>query len=634
MKMRYRRLQFASKGSVSQAAGLQSGHMKGQSPLRFALNRVLGRKLELAAAFAWAIAFVIIPMQVPVLTGALVNGALGKSASLYGIVTAGGQSLVQASVIGLILVAAAYGISGFFRTTSTARLSRHFLSDLRNDMMRKAEHLSLDQHSKFGSGELLNRIIVDTQSARPFVDRVLVGMSTSILRIIYPAALIFLISPQIGAIAGSVLAVQLLLNSHLQKKLRKATRVVRKTQGRLTSTAKENLDGIETIQVSNAEHVTISQFVGESNLLASEQLKAQKYSGLVTAAAMGLTTVGLAFTWWWGGMEMMSGRMTMGTLVTLTGFTVLLYTPSRNFSRLANRYHKGMVAFERIQEVMDHTPSVVENPHAPDLEIGDGAIEMRGVSFSYGERELPALSNISLSIPPRGLTAVTGRNGSGKSTLLKLMLRLYDPTAGDIFIDGQSIHSVSLRSLRSQIAVVPQHTVMFSGTVYENLCFGSPESTAADVEEACRLSNSIDFISMLRNGFDTRLGQRGGIQLSPGQAQRIAIARAILRRPKILLMDEPLSALDVESEESISASLEKLKETMTIVVVTHDSVTSRTADRVIVMKSGKVGRIVDRDGSTGAGNAGKGMIRGFSPDGAMPPSSQSRDMARGRESGA
>lgn len=633
MNQRYRRLRLSSKAADSTNEHVAHRAGKSTSPLRFALKRVLGRKVELVFAFSWAIVFVLIPMQIPVLTGALVNGALGKSASLYGLVTAQGKSLIQDSVIGLIIVSAAYGISGFFRTTSTARLSRYFLSDIRNDMMRKAEYLSLDQHSKLGSGELLNRVIVDTQSARPFVDRVLVGMTTNVLRIVYPAALIFLISPQIGAIAGSVLAVQLLLNWHLQKKLRRATRIVRKTQGKLTSRAKENLDGIETIQISNAEYPTISQFVGESNKLAREQLIAQKYSGLVAAAAMGLTTVGLAFTWWWGGIEMMSGRMTMGTLVTLTGFTVLLYTPSRNFSRLANRYHKGMVAFERIQEVMDFTPSVTEIPNAPDIRITEGIIEFRRVSFSYAEESQAALAEVNLKIPPRKLTAVTGRNGSGKSTLLKLLLRLYDPTKGDILIDGQAIRNVSLKSLRSNIAVVPQNPALFSGTVYENVCFGLPDATAKEIEDACGLANSLDFIRQLKNGFNTRLGQRGGIILSPGQAQRIAIARAILRRPKILLMDEPLSALDVESEEAISSAMDNLKESMTIVVVTHDSKTSSAADRILVMKSGRLAKITERDACEKTEEEIPDKDQSLSPLGTMIVGSKSAKLAKRRKTG-
>ncbi len=599
----------------------------------FALRRVLARKAELVFAFAWAIAFVVIPMQVPVLTGTLVNGALGKSANLYWVVKAQGQALMQMSIISLVIVSAAYGISGFFRTTSTARLSRHFLSDLRNDMMRKLEYLSLDQHSKIGSGELLNRVIVDTQSARPFVDQVLVGMTTSILRIIYPAALIFLISPQIGAIAGAVLALQLMLNWHLQKKLRRATRIVRTTQGKLTSKAKENLDGIETIQTSNAEHPTISQFMVESNRLAKEQLNAQKYAGLVTAAAMGLTTVGLAFTWWWGSIEMMAGQMTMGTLVTLTGFTVLLYTPSRNFTRLANRYHKGMVAFERIQEVMEATTSVMETPGASDLVVKEGAIEFRRVSFNYGERDQRALTEIDLAIHPLKLTAVTGRNGSGKSTLLKMMLRLYDPSAGDVLIDGQNLRGVSLRSLRSQIAVVPQNTVLFSGTVSENVRFGKQDASDREVEEVCRLSNALDFIRDLDGGFNTMLGQRGGITLSPGQSQRIAIARALLRRPKILLMDEPLAALDVESEDAINAAMTRLKETMTIVVVTHDSTTSRAADRVLVMKSGRLLKSMER-GSHDFHEKIPAADPGTSLSGFLGPASQPPDLANRRESGA
>ena len=570
----------------------------GLSPFRFALKRVLRRKLELALALAWSMAFALVPMQFPVLTGDLVSGILGGSASLYGLVTASGQGLIGASVAGLVVISAGYALSGYYSTTWTARLGRHYLADLRNDLMSKLDHLSLDIHSIFGSGELLNRVVVDTQSARPFVQSIFVTMTTYVVQLVYPAVMIVLVSPLLGAAAGSVLGVQLLADWYLQRKLRVATRTLRATQGRVTSTAKENLDGIETIQTSNAEAPSIEKFVGESDRLAAEQIAAQRYVGMITANTFGLTSLGLALTWWWGGMQVASGAMTLGTLVMVTGFVVLLYAPSRQFTKMVNKYQKGLVAFERLQEVMEVESSVMEVEGAPKLPARGGMIEFHDVSFAYGEMGQWSLSNVDLSIPSHKLTAITGRNGSGKSSLLKLMVRLYDPTKGEVLIDGQDVRGVSLQSLREQIAVVPQDPVIFSGTVSENVRFGRPDATDAEVKEACDLANATGFIGKLGSGLDTVLGHRGGVILSAGQAQRIAIARALLRRPRILLMDEPLSSLDVESEDAISQTLTRLKKTMTIVVVTHDSATTRVADRVVVMESGKVIDTIDADTSS------------------------------------
>ncbi len=565
------------------------------SPSRFALVRVMKLKRNLTVALIWSVIFVIVPMQVPVLSGALVNGILGNTASFYGILILHNQrQIIDFSIIGMLVIAVSYGTSSYFSTTSIAKLSRRFLSNLRKDLAEKLEFISLDVHSRFGSGELLNRIIVDTQSTKRFVEKIFVKMTTNILEVVYPVILLFLISPVIALIATSILPLQLLITREFQKRLRKATRKVRTDQGRLTAIAKENLDGIETIQSLTAEKRSIAQFSTQSDNLLSDQLEAQKYVGLINACIWGLTSLGLTLTWWWGGLEVISGQISIGTLVTLTGFVVLLYTPSRKFTEIANVYQKGLVAFERIQEVVETSSSIHEPPNAPEIAMTNGEIEFQNVSFSYGKQPEQALTTVNLAVEPNRLTAVVGRNGSGKSTLLKLMLRLYDPTSGKILIDGQDISEVTVSSLRSRIAVVPQMPLIFGDTVHENVRLGNPNASNEEVEEACRLANATEFIQKLDKGFDTILGHGKGVILSGGQAQRIAIARALLKKPKILLLDEPSSALDSESEIAVSRALMNLKSRVTMIVVSHRAKTAEIADSVVLMDSGRVAEKIDR----------------------------------------
>lgn len=565
------------------------------SPTKFAFSRIVKLKRNLAVALLWSIIFVIIPMQVPVLTGALVNGILGNSASIYGLLTLHNQKqIIDFSIIGLLLTTASYGMTAYLSTTSVAKLSRRFLSELRKELVRKLDFISLDIHSNFGSGELLNRVIVDAQSTKRFVENIFVKMTTNVLEVIYPVTLLFVINPAIALIASSMLPLQWLITREFQTRLRKATRRVRANQGRLTAIAKENLDGIETIQSSSAEVRSIAQFSNQSDKLLSDQLEAQRYVGLINACIWGITSLGLALTWWWGGLEVVSGQISMGTLVTLTGFVVLLYAPFRKFTEMANIYQKGLVAFERIQEIMETSSSIQDLPNAPELEIGPARLEFQNVYFSYSGQPEQALREVNMTIQPNQLTAIVGRNGSGKSTLLKLMLRLYDPGSGKIFIDGKDISRVTLHSLRSQIAIVPQAPLIFADTVSENIRLGNPNASDEEVEEASSLASATEFIQKLDKGFDTYLGQGKGIILSGGQAQRIAIARALLRKPKILLLDEPSSALDPESEAAISNALLRLKNQVTIVVVSHRAKTAEIADSVVLMESGKVAEKIDR----------------------------------------
>ncbi|MDG6995128.1 MAG: ABC transporter ATP-binding protein [Nitrososphaerota archaeon] len=566
-----------------------------KSAFRLAFSRIVKFRRNLVAALVWSMIFAIVPMQVPILTGALVNGILGNSASIYGLLTLHNQGqIIDFAIIGLLATALLYGVTAYYSTTSTARLSRRFLSDLRKDLIGKLDFISVDVHSRFGSGELLNRVIVDTQSTKRFVENIFVKMTTNVLEVLYPVTLLFLINPFIALIASSMLPLQWLITREFQTKLRKATKRVRTDQGRLTAIAKENLDAIETIQSSSAEVRSIAQFSIQSDKLLSDQLEAQRYVGLINALIWGLTSLGLMMTWWFGSLEVVSGQISMGTLVTLTGFVVLLYAPFRKFTEMANIYQKGLVAFERIQDVIDIRSSIQEIPNAPELVIGHGEMQFQNVSFSYEGQMEQALTAVNLTIKPNQLTALVGRNGSGKSTMLKLMLRLYDPTHGKILVDGQDIREVTLRSLRSKIAVVPQAPLIFNDTVSENVRLGNPDVSDKEIEEACLLANATEFITKLEKGFDTVLGQGYGVILSGGQAQRLAIARALLRKPKILLLDEPSSALDPESEIAISNTLVRLKSHVTTVVVSHRARTAEIADSVVLMDYGRIAEEIER----------------------------------------
>ncbi|MCI4433249.1 MAG: ABC transporter ATP-binding protein [Nitrosopumilus sp.] len=557
------------------------------SPLKYALRRLKNYKLRLFIAIFWSVLFVMIPMQIPILTGALIDGIKGGEATIYGFIPLGTSSkqILELSIFGLILVAVLYGVAAYFGTTSKARISRNFVFDLQRELAYKIETLSLDNHGKFGSGDLLNRAILDTDSIRTFVESTILKTIVNVFRIIYPLMVLFIMEPVLAAIASSLLPIQFLLTQRLQKMMRKTARKIRKRRAKLTTFLKEDLDGIETIQTSNVGEHRIGKITNQVNRVEKIELRVQKYSAMIAGIAWGLTSIGLALTWWYGGLQVLQNNMSVGTLVTFTGLVMFVYSPIRRFADVMRTYNKSLVSMERIQEILDLPSSVIESQNAKPLIVSNGSIQFNKVSFAY--QKLPVLSNVSLDLKDHSLIAIIGKSGSGKSSFLRLIPRLYDSTEGEILIDGQNIKNVTIESLRSQISVVTQNPMIFSGTIYENVSLGNPNATMEEIENACVMADALDFIMDLEDNFQTVLGQ-GGITLSRGQAQRITIARALLGKPRILLLDEPSSALDSNSESILISNLNKLKNSMTILFIVHNLELIKNVDQIIMAYDGKI----------------------------------------------
>jgi len=525
--------------------------MKTHSSIRVAISYLKKQKLLLGSALFWRSIHELAPMQVPIFTGIVIDGLTNEKVSMYGLNWSPESPLVvlQVAAIGLLVVALLRGSSAYAWTYS------------------------------------LDRTLRDTATTRAFMERVFVQTFTSFLRMGYPILMLVLINPTLTVIALSVIPPQQLISRYLEKKLHVATQKSRESDSELMSTVKENLDGIETIQTLNSEINAIDRLGGKTDRLEVDQLHANRITALLRGTVWLLTGIGFALTWWRGGLLVIAGEMTIGTLVVFTGFVKYAYRPFRMFTGIVKAYRRGLVSLDRIHDVLDTPSSIREKQNAHPISINKGRIELRNVSFTYGSQ--PVLKDINLTLEPHSLIAIAGGSGSGKSSLLRLIVRLYDPSRGSVLIDDQAIDEVTLKSLRSQMSVVPQSPMLFSGTVYENICLARPDASMQEVEAACRFFSAQEFIERLGDGFDTYLGP-GGTSLSGGEAQRITIARALLNRPKILLMDEPTSSLDADSESIILQSLLELKKNMTIVVASHRLETIRHADKIIVIEHGRV----------------------------------------------
>jgi subfamily B ATP-binding cassette protein MsbA len=299
-----------------------------------------------------------------------------------------------------------------------------------------------------------------------------------------------------------------------------------------------------------------------------------------------VAAVGVTGIIWYGGYEVVNGNLTAGALIAFLVYAVNLANPIKRISRVYGTIQKALAAAERVFEIMDMQPDVKEKPSAKELPVIEGNLEFKNVVFEYKEGER-ALSDISFTAKAGQMIALVGPSGAGKSTIASLVPRFYNVTSGEILIDGTDITDVTLKSLREQIGLVPQETVLFNGTIYDNILYGRLDATREEIIAAAKSANAHDFIMSMPSGYDTIIGERGS-SLSGGQRQRVAIARAILKNPRILILDEATSALDTESEKIVQSALDKLMVGRTSLVIAHRLSTILSADCILVLDKGKI----------------------------------------------
>jgi ATP-binding cassette, subfamily B, bacterial len=559
----------------------------GVQPLSFAGTLLRRQKARLAVAIGWSVLFIVMPMQVPILTGALVNVLHGREARIYGARLPAHSRKEAVRLIAMLLLAVpvARGASAYFRQSSQRKMTRLLIAETRRRLIEKIETMSLDLHQRFGAGDLLNRVLNDAAQLRQFAGRVVIQTVTNVVRVGYPLGMLFWIQPRLAFVACSVLPTQWLITRRLQARLHESVRAARQARTRLTTVLKEQIDGVETLQSLDAVRGAVAQSDREAERVEELERRIAKYRALITATVWSFTSLGLSLTWWLGAELVLRGRMNIGELVVAIGLVAFIYAPFRRFTAVIDVAHRISIGLEHVQQILDLPSSIREDPQAQRLLITRGTIELRRLSFAYDQRQV--LADVSLRIEPRSLTAVAGRSGSGKSTLLRLITRMYDPLDGQVLIDGQDVRRVALDSLRSQVVRVPQQPVIFTGTVADNLRLAKPDASQEEIADACRAAQALEFIERLPRGFDTPLG-RGGASLSGGEIQRVAIARAVLMNSKILLLDEPTSALDPASQAAILHALQRLKARMTIVMAAHRVEALQCAEHLIALDGGRV----------------------------------------------
>ena len=489
-------------------------------------------------------------------------------------------------LLGVFFIFLFRGVAQYGKKYLTAYVSQNAIKDLRADLYGHLQSLSLEFYAQNKTGEIMSRATNDVGILQGAIASGAIGvfskfftLTIGIGKLFYDNWKLTLISFTLFPIIGYIIDV-------FSKKIKKISKRAQIKIANVSDVLQETISGIRVVKSFGREEYEYERFQEQNYANFRANLKSSQLKAAVTPATEFLASLSFIVVLWYGGHQVVAGEMTPGVLIGF--FSLLLYitNPLKSIIRLTGTIQKSLAAAERIFEVIDIQPSIQNSAQAQELTEVDGNIELKDVSFSYDDDEW-ALDDISLEVEPGQMIALVGHSGAGKSTLVNLIPRFYDPNHGQVSLDGIDIKDYEVNSLRQKMGIVPQETILFGGTIEDNILYGDLDASREGVIAAAKAANAHDFIMGFENGYDTELGERGA-GLSGGQKQRIAIARAILKDPEILILDEATSSLDTESEALVQEALERLMENRTTFVIAHRLSTVLNADRIVVMEDGQI----------------------------------------------
>ena len=496
----------------------------------------------------------------------------------------------SALLYALSIIVVLYFLKNLFRYLSQfflAPVRNGIMRDLRQELYEKTLALPLAYYSEERKGDLLSRMSVDVQEVEQSILSGLVSLIREPLMII--GALIFMlyISPSLTMFVLILLFFTGVVIGRVGKMLKRQSRAVQERLGLLMSMMEEAISGLRIIKGFNAEKFQSAHFLTENTAyknLLTRLLWRRDLSSPLTEF-LGVMTVAILV--WYGYGEVQNGKLTVATFFAMLYAFFSMIEPAKKFSAAWYNVQKGAAAMERIKEVQTADLRVFEKENAKPISSFVSSIEFKNVSVLYNENEQPALLNVNLCVEHGKIVALVGPSGAGKTSLVDLLPRFYDPTEGEVLIDGVDIREYNLKNLRSLLGIVSQEPVLFNDSIFNNIAFGLDGVSEKEVMNAARIAHAHDFILETENGYETNIGDRG-MKLSGGQRQRLTIARAVLANPPILILDEATSSLDSESEKLVQDALNKLMENRTTIVIAHRLSTIQHADEIVVMKDGQI----------------------------------------------
>jgi ATP-binding cassette, subfamily B, bacterial len=515
-----------------------------------------------------------------ILQGKTLAGWLGAAARL--LFGQNSSSLLTFALTAVIAIAIIGGISGYVEKYLTTSVSQWVAHDLRMLLYQRIQRLSLAEHGKSRSGDLITRVTKDIDAVQDFIDTALFGIVVSVLTLVGMVGVMLYTNWRFTLVGLSVAPVLFLFVYFYSRKIKDASRAVKKRESELLSGVAEVFTSIQVVQAFAREDYEDRRFDSESrdNVYAGLQARSvkAKLSPMVDIIVALGTCLVLAY-----GVKL---QLSAGVLVVFLIYLKNTYKPIKDLSKMSNTLSKAAVSYERIQEVVGTESAIRDLPGAREAPPLKGAVEFDHVTFGY-DADVHILKGVSLRVEPGQVAAIVGPSGMGKSTIAGLVARFFDPIAGAVKIDGHDIRQFTLKSLRDQISFVLQDSLLFSGTIWENISYGRPDAEPEETIRAAQLANAHDFIMSLPHGYGTLVGERGAT-LSGGQRRRIAIARALVRNTPILILDEPTTGLDASSEHAVVEALEHLMKGRTSLVIAHHLDTVRRADVIFVVNDAAI----------------------------------------------
>jgi len=498
------------------------------------------------------------------------------------------RQLLNRITLILIAIFAAQSVIYFVRGYLLSFIGERVMADLRLRLFQHLQSLSLSFFNERRTGELVSRLTNDVSTVRGVVTSDISTALSQFLTFFGALAIIIVTDWRLTLFMIALIPLVMLIAILFGRRLRALSSSVQDQLASATTVLEESISGVRVVQSFNREPYEIGRFTDNIERTFNLAMKRVRLSSLFgpTISFLGFATVVSVF--WFGGREVLNGRITAGQLFMFLVLTLTIAGSIGQFSGLWTGLQEALGATRRLFEILDTHSDIVEKPGALPLPPIEGRITFEDVSFAYRDNPgTPILSGVNLEVLPGEVLALVGPSGAGKTTLVNLIPRFFDPTVGRVLADGVDLQDVQLLSLRQQIGIVPQETLLFGGSVRENILYGRLEASEAEVQAAAQAANAHDFILQLPDGYETIVGERG-VKLSGGQRQRIAIARAILKDPRLLLLDEATSSLDSESEGLVQEALERLMKNRTSIVIAHRLSTIQNANRIAVLEDGRL----------------------------------------------
>jgi subfamily B ATP-binding cassette protein MsbA len=485
----------------------------------------------------------------------------------------------------MIVVSAIKGGAEYMQSFLVKVVGQRILTDLQILMyahLLKADLALIEEHS---SGRLISRFSNDISLMRGAVSQVLVGVAKHCFSVIFLLGVMLSLEPMMFLICFGVFPIAIYPIQILGRRMRKIAYLAQEELGNYTATLDETFHSIKVVKSYRAENYEVIKAGKTTEKIYELYKKAAKLDALTSPIMETLSGIAVALILCYGGWAIMAGKTTPGALFAFITAFVSAYRPYKSLVALNVHLQEGLAAAKRLFQILDIEAKIQDLPTAMAVEFKSSEIEFHNVSLSFGEKI--ALSNISFSIKPNTTVAIVGKSGGGKTSLANLLVRFYDPTAGAILINGHEIKNVTLNSLRGQIALVSQDTMLFDATISENIAYGCSNISQKDIIEAARKAHADEFVDILPEKYNTMIGNQGAT-LSGGQKQRLSIARAFLKNAPILILDEATSSLDSHSELAIEDSLRQLRQNRTTIIITHKLANIIEADNIIVLKKGHI----------------------------------------------